>query len=161
MRLAEIIRHDGSSWVPREGWNLKVRYTHEDGKLKNTLLTTSDGRVILFGIARCNLSINDRFTKAAGKRYALERLLSLADFIKGHNLSMGNGLLPVRNQLSGWCGVTDARELIAHFEQIDVTTQIIRQEKYAIYEKARKERKAKKLEEAEKQEAYDLLSGVG
>ena len=130
MKLKSIERAHGSIFIPELGVQMRVRYSRNGKLCKNTLFTLNDGNVIIFGIARCNLDIGDRFTKKRGKILAVERALALQKVVCNSKLSYGSGVFPVANMLSGWCSIYSVKDLLQHFNTIDTKINDARKKKY-------------------------------
>jgi hypothetical protein len=134
MRFEKIKRVGGSVFIAPTDEGLRVRYSNINGSKpkahKNTLLTMSEGKIIFFGIARCNLESGDKFSRKVGKALAVERLLALrTSFLDGGDIST-TGLYRSRNMLSGWCNADNIPELLKHFYAIDLACNFQRRRKY-------------------------------
>lgn len=102
--------------------NTRIRYSRIDfdgGPYKNTLVTKKNGDVVFFGISRCKLSVGDVFDKAVGRNVATLRCMHAEMYLATKTAAPPPQLYVSRNGLWGWCPVSRAKSLLAHFDVID------------------------------------------
>jgi len=101
---------------------IRIRYGRVNGGPKNTLVTTQSGDTIYFGIARCNLVLNDVFKRSGlngGRTIAtrrLERILEEGDIPSYKKI--GNIMVHPKG-LRGFVSRENVKELISFFNNID------------------------------------------
>jgi len=83
---------------------------------KNTLVTVKDGPTIFFGIARCNRSVGEVFTKAMGKHIARQRA-HLAQ--RERSIVPVNAFVVHESGLRGSVPADQVHTLLQYFDDVD------------------------------------------
>ena len=100
----------------------RTRYFRKsDERPKNTLVTAQIGDKIYFGIARCNIDV-DNTTKKVGRFIAFHRMQSILDIDLSGRFQNLNGKALFHIDENDLCGVVDIskiKDLLKYFEDID------------------------------------------
>lgn len=130
MTFDKVKMASGEVFQPLDG-TLHVRYSKAEDQPKNTLLTLRLEGFIFFGIARCNLGCQDKFSKKAGRAIAAERLKYAISESGRPKINMLVG----KSHLWGCCREDREDHLRDHFDDIDRSINSIRKIEYVKWDK--------------------------
>ena len=130
MKFHQVQRTNGETFFPQSEGHLQVRYSRPNGQPKNTLLTFHTENEIFFGISRCNLNSNDKFSKRTGKAIAVDRMLHAKNRTLGSVINNTVFLIIGGNQLWGCCRKDEIARIFNHFDNIDEAINTLRKRKY-------------------------------
>lgn len=99
--------------------NIKVRFSKKNNSRKNTLVTVREGDTIFFGVARCNVSHGEKFDRDEGLKKAAVRANVAMQNVASIDWAVDKSLVIHNSGLFGQVGVSDVKDLLSYFDNID------------------------------------------